>query len=517
MILAVGARPARAPHGLYRSAILVAVVALVSHAPARRARLRAALLARTRCRRASTSGPRRTWSDLAFALPARDARLHRPRDGREPRGRDARARDDAAAQPVRRDRRSWSCSFAVAIVGLVGLSRRSPTGGPDGWPSDLGTTWLRAPLVGITAALDGELPAALVDVAARLRRPDRRGRPASPRSTTSISGAGRLAYSLGQREMLPHAFGAPEPPDADRAGLDRELARRRRCALLVIAAAFIRPSRCARSRASSASASCSRSPPPSWPSSGCASRSPDLERPFRAPGNVRIRGVARPARRRSSARRSPSRSGSSRWRPTTRRASPGPLWLARRCRHLTSSCARSRARAALRPRRAGRRRPRPRGRGHLRADPRSDEARPRSARRCSRPRSGSREERRCALVALACGLGSAGQADRRPDARRRRSAPRPRSPRPSCSPSEHGVEVEAEIVRARAIGEAIVDAGTARRRRSHRLGSAPRWRRQSRFFSPTVDYVLRHAPCEVMVIAYPQGVLEEEEAEALSG
>ena len=40
------------------------------------------------------------------------------------------------------------------------------------------------------------------------------------------------------------------------------------------------------------------------------------------------------------------------------------------------------------------------------------------------------------------------------------------------------------------------------------LGSAPRWRRQSRFFSPTVDYVLRKAPCEVMVIAYPQGVLE---------
>ena len=39
------------------------------------------------------------------------------------------------------------------------------------------------------------------------------------------------------------------------------------------------------------------------------------------------------------------------------------------------------------------------------------------------------------------------------------------------------------------------------------VGSAPRWRRQSRFFSPTVDYVLRKAPCEVMVIAYPEGVL----------
>ena len=44
------------------------------------------------------------------------------------------------------------------------------------------------------------------------------------------------------------------------------------------------------------------------------------------------------------------------------------------------------------------------------------------------------------------------------------------------------------------------------------MGSAPRWRRQSRFFSPTVDYVLRKAPSEVMVVAYPQGVLEEEAA-----
>jgi nucleotide-binding universal stress UspA family protein len=41
------------------------------------------------------------------------------------------------------------------------------------------------------------------------------------------------------------------------------------------------------------------------------------------------------------------------------------------------------------------------------------------------------------------------------------------------------------------------------------MGSAPRWRRQSRFFSPTEDYVLRRASCEVIVMAYPQGVLDE--------
>ena len=42
------------------------------------------------------------------------------------------------------------------------------------------------------------------------------------------------------------------------------------------------------------------------------------------------------------------------------------------------------------------------------------------------------------------------------------------------------------------------------------LGSSPRWRRQSRFFSPTVDYVLRRAPCEVLIVAFPQAVLDEE-------
>jgi APA family basic amino acid/polyamine antiporter len=76
--------------------------------------------------------------------------------------------------------------------------------------------------------------------------------------------------------------------------------------------------------------------------------------------------------------------------------------------------------------------------------------------------------------------------------------------------AEHGVAVEGKIGRARAIGEAIVVQARDSGADLVVLGSAPRWRRQSRFFSPTVDYVLRHADCEVMVVAYPQGVLEEE-------
>ena len=80
--------------------------------------------------------------------------------------------------------------------------------------------------------------------------------------------------------------------------------------------------------------------------------------------------------------------------------------------------------------------------------------------------------------------------------------------------SDHGVEVHGHTVRARSIGQAIV--GEAGRLNSDLivLGSSPRWRRQSRFFSPTVDYVLKKAPCEVLIVAFPQGVLEQDGAPA---
>ncbi len=76
--------------------------------------------------------------------------------------------------------------------------------------------------------------------------------------------------------------------------------------------------------------------------------------------------------------------------------------------------------------------------------------------------------------------------------------------------SEHDVVVEGRTVRSRSIGESIVEEAKRESVDLIVMGSAPKWRRQSRFFSPTVDFVLRNAPCEVMVIAYPQGVLEEE-------
>jgi APA family basic amino acid/polyamine antiporter len=76
--------------------------------------------------------------------------------------------------------------------------------------------------------------------------------------------------------------------------------------------------------------------------------------------------------------------------------------------------------------------------------------------------------------------------------------------------ADYNVVVEGTVVRARSIGEAIVERAFEIDGDLIVLGSAPRWRRQSRFFSPTVDYVLRKAPCEVLIVAFPQSVLDAE-------
>jgi APA family basic amino acid/polyamine antiporter len=73
---------------------------------------------------------------------------------------------------------------------------------------------------------------------------------------------------------------------------------------------------------------------------------------------------------------------------------------------------------------------------------------------------------------------------------------------------ENGVQVNGETIRARSIGEAIVEEAAKRDVDLIVLGSHPRWRRRSRFFSPTVEYVLRRAPCEVLIVAFPLGILE---------
>ena len=77
--------------------------------------------------------------------------------------------------------------------------------------------------------------------------------------------------------------------------------------------------------------------------------------------------------------------------------------------------------------------------------------------------------------------------------------------------ADHNVKVKTKTALARSIGQAIVEQAEELGVDLIVVGSSPRWRRQSRFFSPTVEYVLKKAPCEVLVVAFPQGVLEEEE------
>src|SRR5919197_163175 len=82
------------------------------------------------------------------------------------------------------------------------------------------------------------------------------------------------------------------------------------------------------------------------------------------------------------------------------------------------------------------------------------------------------------------------------------------------SADEHRGLAEAEFSRILVpmklgeIGEAMVAEAQERGVDLIVLCSSPRWRRQSRFFSPTVDYVLKKAPSEVLIFAFPQGVLE---------
>jgi nucleotide-binding universal stress UspA family protein len=80
--------------------------------------------------------------------------------------------------------------------------------------------------------------------------------------------------------------------------------------------------------------------------------------------------------------------------------------------------------------------------------------------------------------------------------------------------ADHDVVVEGTTIRARAIGPAIVEHALEVDADLIVLGSSPRWRRQSRFFSPTVEYVLKKAPCEVLIVAFPQSVMDEELAGA---
>ena len=119
-------------------------------------------------------------------------------------------------------------------------------------------------------------------------------------------------------------------------------------------------------------------------------------------------------------------------------------------------------------------------------------------------------EHHAAVEALYVVLRAARPQDRRTRCPTPRRGPRRRSQEACALGQELDVEVKATTVRARAIGRAIVDHARDSGADLIVMGSSPRWRRQSRFFSPTVDFVLRQAPCEVLIVAFPQNVLDDE-------
>ena len=97
-------------------------------------------------------------------------------------------------------------NVAVAVVGVSAFPAEPDPGAPDGIANGLGTEWLKAPLVGIASALDAEIGAGdaleiVVGVTGTLIL--------LAAIITAMVGAERLAQSMARYDMLPHAFARP--------------------------------------------------------------------------------------------------------------------------------------------------------------------------------------------------------------------------------------------------------------------------------------------------------------------
>jgi APA family basic amino acid/polyamine antiporter len=391
-----------------------------------------------------------------------------------------------------------------AVVGIIGIAAFPAVDGPETVTTQLGSDWLRAPLVGIVAAFDGELPGFLVDVLRVMIGLSGAGILLAA-ATTSISGIGRVVYALGRHQMLPHAFGtfgrrSTLPPAAILGAAAVS------STLVILAAAIGNEVRFLASLYSFgvlitfaiAQAAVVR----------LRFTEPDLERPFTAPVNVRIRGRPVPVAAlvgiplvtalwvASIATHQAARIGGPAWL-----ALGAALYVGARVRRGSGLLERIEApvpdlvpavegayERILVPVKIG-----PIGEEMLA-----------TAIKLAEERGGKIHALHVIRVPMSLPLDA-----ELLDEEERASASLIDA---KLLAAEHGVEIETDVVRARALGEAIVEKAQQIGADLIVMGSAPRWRRQSRFFSPTVDYVLRRAPSEVMVLAYPQGVLEEEAA-----
>ena len=393
-------------------------------------------------------------------------------------------------------------SFAIAAIGISAYPAHPDSTGPGGYASDLGTRWLQAPIVGIAEAFGGSLPDWAVD-SLRIFLGLTGAIILVATVSTALSGGGRLAYSMGKRAMLPRAFGRLNQrtfiaPVAIVSGA--ALA----CALLVAASLVGGEVRFLASLYSFGALI-------AFTAAQLAVlrlrvTKPDLERPFRVPGNVRLGGVALPVAALVGAPLTFALWIAALATHDAARVA-GPIWLAlgvvvfvlvRRAEHERLLEHVEPAEADLVPE--------PEGIYEsilvpVKLGPIGEEMLATAIRLA--------EERGCAVRALhviRVPLDLPLDADL-PDQDERAAASLSEA---ALLGHEHGVNVVVNTVRARSIGDAIVKEAERTGADLIVLGSAPRWRRQSRFFSPTVDYVLKKAPCEVLIVAFPQGVLDEE-------
>ena len=437
-------------------------------------------------------GTHPSWHDLAFALPLAMLAF----TGLET---VANLAEEARRPGVDLPRSVFGAIVTVVTIYVaIAVVALSAFPGPD---TELGTTWIRAPMLGVADSIRAELPywlgnplrfyvgvtGALILLAA---------------VTTSISGFSRLAYSLGEHGQLPRSFGrlsrrAHVSPlaIASVAGIS---------SAIVIATAFFR--RDVQFLASLFSFGVLLA----FTAAQLAViklrvDEPDLPRPYRAPLNVRIRGADIPL---------PAIVGSiltfTIWvlalatHPGARYA--GPAWLAIglvvfiavRISH---------------------------GEGLMEKVTADDERPMETVLRAHKILVPMKlgvigEEMLATAIKLATEHDSEVQAlhvIRVPLEQALDATMYDEEERADASLAEakllgadYNVTVGGTVVRARAIGQAIVERAFEIDADLIVLGSAPRWRRQSRFFSPTVDYVLRKAPCEVLIVAFPQSVLDEE-------
>jgi APA family basic amino acid/polyamine antiporter len=383
-------------------------------------------------------------------------------------------------------------------IGLVALSAFPATGGT----TDLGTVWLRSPLMGIVDALGDPLPGALA-TAARVYVGLTGAVILLVAVTTSISGFTRLAHSLGEHGQLPRAFGRLNrrtlvSPEAIVSAALISTA-------LMIGTSFVRDD------VAFLASLFSFGVLAAFTAAQLAVvklrfSEPELPRPYRAPANVRLRGVEVPL---------PAIVGSvvtfAIWIAALGTHSGarygGPAWLAAGL-VVYAFVRRGRGEGLLE---------------HVEAPPEQLPETAFTSILVPMKLGAIGEEMVATAVKLAQDRHALVEAlyvirvplDRPLEAEldEQEEAATASLAEARLLGADHGVDVRVETIRARSIGEAIVSQAQRRGNDLIVVGSAPRWRRQSRFFSPTVEFVLRKAPCEVLVVAFPEGVMEQDGSE----